>query len=163
MKYSESMTISCKRPAIPSMMSSLRWRRRSSGSLTARKRRLSLQNAARTKRKSAQLPSAHCMAYGLHRKRTAEGSLSALSCTRLMSRKNGRERLGKRFRTPMLACSSCHCNITERLFFMKAHDDMVLLNINQIETILTERGIRYILTSQLRLRHSNFITFKVTG
>lgn len=46
---------------------------------------------------------------------------------------------------------------------MKAHDGMVLLNINQIETILTERSIRYILTSQLRLRHSNFITFKVTG
>ena len=96
MKYSESMTISCKRPAIPSMTPSLRWRRLSSDSLTARKRRLSLRNAARTKRKSAQLPSAHCMAYGLHRKRTAEGSLSALSCTRLMSRKNGRERLGKR-------------------------------------------------------------------
>lgn len=46
---------------------------------------------------------------------------------------------------------------------MKAHDGMVLLNMNQIETILTERGIRYILTSQLRLRRSNCITFKVTG
>lgn len=50
--------------------------------------------------RSARLLSVRCTDYGLHRKKTAKGSPSAISCVPLMSQKSGCVRLGKRFQTP---------------------------------------------------------------
>ena len=52
-------------------------------------------------RRSARPPSAHCMAYGLHRGGAARRSPSASSCAPPTSHESGCVRSGKRCRTPM--------------------------------------------------------------